>query len=71
MSLVQQGFPARLACRLLALPRCQLYRTPAPAAESTELRAAIQRLAGAWPTYGYRRLTAMLRRHRPDCVRSQ
>jgi len=44
------------------LPRCQLYRTPAPAAESTELRAAIQRLAGAWPTYGYRRLTAMLRR---------
>jgi putative transposase len=63
MSLVQQGYAARLVCPLLDFPRCQLYRTPAPPpGEAADLRGALQRLAGAWPTYGYRRLTAMLRR---------
>src|SRR5262245_33299166 len=63
MSLVQQGYPARLVCPLLDFPRCRLYRsTAAPPADAAQLRAALQRLAGEWPTYGYRRLTAMLRR---------
>jgi transposase InsO family protein len=57
-----QDYPARLVCRLLDLPRCQLYRAATPPGEDTELREALVRLAGAWPTYGYRRLTAMLRR---------
>lgn len=62
MSLIQQ-YPARLVRRLLDLPRCGLYRPAvAPAQKDTELRAALQRLAGRWPTYGYRRLTVMLRR---------
>ena len=62
MSLIQQ-YPARLVCRLLDFPRCGLYRPAvAPAQKDTELRAALQRLAGRWPTYGYRRLTVMLRR---------
>jgi transposase InsO family protein len=62
MTLVEQ-YPARLVCRLLAFPRCQLYRQPAgPAADEAALRADLQRLAGEWPTYGYRRLTALLRR---------
>ena len=56
-------YPARLVCRLLDFPRCQLYRTP-PAARGADaaLRRALARLAGRWPTYGYRRLTALLRR---------
>lgn len=62
MSLIQE-YPARLVCRLLAFPRCQLYRAaeqrPDPDAD---LRQALVRLAGEWPTYGYRRLTAMLKR---------
>ena len=62
MSLIQE-YSARLVCRLLDFPRCQLYRTaeqrPDPDAE---LRQALVRLAGEWPTYGYRRLTAMLKR---------
>ena len=62
MSLVQQGYAARLVCPLLDFPRCQLYRTPAPPDDAADLRGALQRLAGEWPTYGYRRLTAMLRR---------
>ena len=56
-------YPARQVCRLLGFPRCALYRTAAPAPpEEAELRTALQRLAGEWPTYGYRRLTALLRR---------
>jgi putative transposase len=62
MTLIQQ-YPARLVCRLLDFPRCQLYRDQAPpAADEAGLRDALRRLAGEWPTYGYRRLTAMLRR---------
>ena len=55
-------YPARLVCRLLGFPRCALYREPAPPPDEAALRAALPRLAGEWPTYGYRRLTAMLRR---------
>ena len=62
MTLTQQ-YPARLVCRLLGLPRCQLYRQPRqPDDAEAPLREALVRLAGEWPTYGYRRLTAMLRR---------
>ena len=58
MNLVSD-YPARLVCRLLDFPRCQLYRNvQQPAAED----AALQQLAGEWPTYGYRRLSVMLRR---------
>jgi putative transposase len=62
MSLVTD-YPARLVCRLLDLPRCQLYRVPADdTTADAPLRMALQELAGQWPTYGYRRLTALLRR---------
>jgi transposase InsO family protein len=61
MSLAEQ-YPIRLVCRLLDFPRSLLYRTPAAAEEEADLRAALLRLAGEWPTYGYRRLTALLRR---------
>jgi transposase InsO family protein len=58
-----QHYPARLVCGLLDFPRCQLYRRPVPPApDEADLREALQRLAGEWPTYGYRRLTALLRR---------
>ncbi len=62
MSLVEQ-YPARLVCRLLDFPRCQLYRTPSDQPDKDEeVRSALVRLAGQWPTYGYRRLAAMLER---------
>jgi putative transposase len=53
--------PVRLLCRVLGCPRAGLYRAAAPPDEA-DLRRDVERLAGAWPTYGYRRLTAMLRR---------
>jgi putative transposase len=63
MSLVQEGYAARQVSALLGFPRCQLYRKPpAPLGADGELCQALQRLAGQWPTYGYRRLTALLRR---------
>jgi putative transposase len=62
MSLVPP-YPVRVVCAVLALPRSTFYYQPAaPAADDTPLRSALQRLAGEWPTYGYRRLTAQLRR---------
>ncbi len=45
-------YPARLDCRLLRFPRCQLYRQAPPPQDEADLRAALQRLAGEWPTYG-------------------
>jgi putative transposase len=58
-----EDYPARLVCRLLDFPRSLLYRSPAvESPDERALREAVQRLAGAWPTYGYRRLTKMLGR---------
>jgi putative transposase len=54
--------PVRLLCRALSCPRAGLYRAPPAAAGEADLRRAVERLAGTWPTYGYRRLTALLRR---------
>jgi putative transposase len=62
MSLVAQGHAARVVCPLLGFARASLYRPAAPPEDEGALRAAVVRLAGEWPTYGYRRLTAMLRR---------
>src|SRR5262245_43526658 len=52
--------PVRLVCRATGWPRSSLYLQAAVSADEAELRAALARLAGEWPTYGYRRLTAML-----------
>jgi transposase InsO family protein len=57
-------YPIRLVCRLLGVPRSSVYypaRT-VPDDEAMMLKTALLDLAGEWPTYGYRRLTAMMRR---------
>ena len=62
MSLAQD-YPVNLVCAVLDLARSTFYYHPgAQAAGDTPLRSALLRLAGEWPTYGYRRLTAQLRR---------
>lgn len=62
MSRLADEYPVRWLCRLFGCPRAGLYRTPAVAADEADLRAAVERVAGAWPTYGYRRVRAMLAR---------
>jgi putative transposase len=56
-------YPIRLVCRLLGVPRSSIYypARPIPDGEAM-LKTALLDLAGEWPTYGYRRLTAMMRR---------
>lgn len=54
-------YPVRLVCRVLAVAPSSLYYQPSPPDES-RLKAAIGELAGRWPTYGYRRITAELQR---------
>jgi len=59
--LARQQYPVRLVCRTLGYaPSSYYYR--GHARDEADLRAALVRLAGEWPTYGRPRLTAMLRR---------
>lgn len=66
--LVSQSKPERalaltLACAALGISRSTLYRRRGTLAEAdTEVRDAIQRVALEMPCYGYRRITAELRR---------
>ena len=55
----------RLMCRTLGVSRSWLYEKPAcmgPAEEGTRLRDAVERICLDSPGYGYRRVTAQLRR---------
>lgn len=55
-------YPVRLVCRLLGVPRSSVYYSPQPAVDEAMLKTALLDLAAEWPTYGYRRLTAMMKR---------
>jgi putative transposase len=52
----------RLICRATGWPRSSVYQDAASVVDERRLRRALGRLAVRWPTYGYRRLTVMLRR---------
>ena len=54
-------YPVKTICVVLDLPRSTFYHIPT-VAEEGDLRAALLDLAGQYPTYGYRRLTALLKR---------
>ncbi len=56
------AYPVRLLCRLLGVPRSSLYYQPCPLEDEAMLKTALLDLAAEWPTYGYRRLTPMMRR---------
>jgi transposase InsO family protein len=58
---LQRHYPLKTICAALELPRSTFYHQPA-AVDETDLRAALVELAGQHPTYGYRRLTALLKR---------
>jgi putative transposase len=56
-------YPMRVVCRLLGAPRSSMYYQPAPVPDAEAMfKAVLLDLAGEWPTYGYRRLTRMMRR---------
>jgi putative transposase len=57
------AYPVRVLCELLGVPRSSFYyqARALPDAEAM-YKAALLDLAGQWPTYGYRRLTALMQR---------
>ncbi len=50
------------ACRALGLARSSFYRESREAVESRRVRKEVVELSGKHPRYGYRRITALLRR---------
>jgi putative transposase len=58
-----KDYPIRLVCRLLDVPRSSVYYAAQPVPDDEAmLKTVLLDLAGQWPTYGYRRLTALMRR---------
>lgn len=61
MQELAESYPVQVICQVWQTPRSSYYYQ-SQAKEEHELRAALQRLAGTWPKYGSRRLTAQLQR---------
>lgn len=59
---LSQEYPLATLCEVLNYPRSQVYYEPQPKKDETEIKAAIVKLCGQHPTYGYRRITTMLKR---------
>jgi transposase InsO family protein len=61
--IVEEGLGcAAQACRALGLPRSSYYRVGCASVKSWESRAQIVALSQKHPRYGYRRITALIRR---------
>ena len=54
-------YPVSLVCRTLGCPRSSYYYQ-GKGRDDQVLKEALKQVAGTWPTYGYRRLTAQLQR---------
>lgn len=61
MELIQE-YPIATVCQVLDYSRSQVYYERQALADEAEIKGAIQVLAGQHPTYGYRRITVMLKR---------
>jgi putative transposase len=59
--MLSQRYPVRQVCRVLSCERSSYY-SPARRRDEVTLKHAIEHLAGEWPTYGYRLITALLQR---------
>jgi len=61
MQQLAESYPVQVICRVWETPRSTYYYR-SHASDEHELRVALQGLAGMWPRYGSRRLTAQLQR---------
>jgi putative transposase len=61
MHRLAEEYPVTQICEVWGSARSSYYRRKAPTDEAV-LHEAIERLAGEWPTYGYRRITQQLGR---------
>jgi transposase InsO family protein len=62
---LSQEYPVSVVCRVFAVSRSSLYYQAVEPNSNDPLKAQIAQLAAEHPTYGYRRITAML--HRQGC----
>lgn len=58
---LKADYPVTALCDVLSCSRSSIYY-PSQDDDEVDLRSAIERLAGEWVTYGYRRITKMLQR---------
>ena len=56
-----RNYPKQTVCAVLGLPRSTLYYQP-QSGDEVALKAALVAVAGEFPTYSYRRVTAELQR---------
>jgi putative transposase len=61
MMSLRAHYPMSRLCEVLDLPRSSAYYEPKPGEDRSILEALVK-VAGEWPTYGYRRLTKQLQR---------
>ena len=54
-------YPVSLVCQTLGYPRSSYYYQTR-GRDDQVLKKVLEQVAGTWPTYGYRRLTAQLQR---------
>jgi putative transposase len=59
---LRQEYPASVVCGLLRCPRSSFYYQPKVNPADAALVEAIEQLLMRWPFYGYRRVTAQLKR---------
>jgi putative transposase len=59
-----QEYPIAVVCNVLGCSRSSYYYQTLASPEEGMLQEAIKGVAADWPTYGYRRITAQLRRHK-------
>lgn len=59
---LSQDYAISLVCEVVGYARSQVYYEARPGSDESLIKAEIIRLAGQYPTYGYRRITAMLKR---------
>ena len=57
-----QDYPLAVVARVLGCPRSTVYAPVSPRADLNPLKTAVLDVVTEWPTYGYRRVTAELRR---------
>lgn len=57
-----ETYPIAAVCEVLDYPRSQVYYRPQAVDDETALKGAILTLAGQHLIYGYRRITAILKR---------
>ena len=60
--MLAQNYPVTVVCAVLGIARSSYYYQPLVPSDEACLRAAIKQTAAEWPKYGYRRITAQLRR---------